>query len=110
MLSYLYVIMETAEQSNYKTVLSMNHVFDIIAYLEEHGDSKITDLSCIATNHPALQAAVMKMISAGLVTMEQRELPKTKTTLSLTPLGREISADIVRARNRFLESLNSDRR
>lgn len=104
-LSELYILMEDFVRKNYKTVLSMNHVVDILAYLYEHDDVKITDLHCIATNHPALQSAVMKMIGAGLITMEQRELPKTKSTLGLTGLGSEVAAHLHEARRIYLENI-----
>ena len=97
--------MEENVRRNYKTVLSMNHVADILAYLYEHDDVKITDLHCIATNHPALQSAVMKMIGVGLITMEQKELPKTRSTLELTVFGRRVSEHVAEARHIYLEGL-----
>lgn len=106
-LSELYSLMEDFLRKNYKTVLSMNHVVDILAFLYEHDDVKITDLHCIATNHPALQSAVMKMIGAGLITMEQRELPKTKSTLELTLFGRDVAGPVSEARRIYLENIEN---
>ena len=98
--------MACSERNNFKTVLSMNHVYDILTYLYTHDNVKITDLHCIATNHPALQSAVMKMIGAGLMTMEHRNLPKTTCTLELTDFGREVAAPANMAREVYLRKMS----
>ena len=77
-----------------KTILSANHVVDILCYINEHGEVKNTDLYVIGSNYDAIMSAVRRMIKAGLIKKVQIEEPKNKSILVITSLGKEIADDL----------------
>jgi DNA-binding transcriptional ArsR family regulator len=75
----------------YKSPISDKYAADILSYLYEHEEIKITDLHCIVKNYTSLANAVDLLTEAGLIERINVFEPRYKRSLILTERGMRVA-------------------